>query len=148
MASHLRRQIREGIASAIGALATTGPRVFQSRVYPLETADLPGILIYTQGETSEATTLGAPRIYQRTARVSVIPVAQATADLDDVLDGICKEVEVALAMPNGSLPMIKSITLTATDIEFAGNASKPTGQAAMTYEVVYMAAENAPDVAY
>lgn len=149
MANHLRRQIREAVGTAVTGLATTGTRVFQSRVYPLQDTDLPALLIYSEGETSERRTLGAPGIMERRVRLVVRAVAKGIADLDDTLDGICKEVEVALAMPCAALAGIaKSITLFATEIEIEGGAEKPTGQAALTFEVVYLAAENAPDVAY
>lgn len=150
MANHLRRQIREAIATAVTGLATTATRVFQSRVYPLERAgDLPGLLVFSLTESSEGSSLGAPRLMTRVLRVQVVAVAEATADLDDTLDQICKEVEIALAMPCAALAGIaKSITLSATDIELQGTSVRPVGQAAMTYEVVYIAAEDAPDVAH
>lgn len=150
MANHLRRQIREAIATAVTGLTTTSTRVFQSRVYPLERGtDLPGLLVFSLAETSERRTMPAPGLMERTLRVQVVAVARALADLDDTLDGICKEVEVALAMPCAALAgLAKTITLTSTDIELQGTSDRPVGQAAMTYEVVYMAAENAPDVAF
>lgn len=148
MAHHLRRQIRDAITTALTGLATTGARAFASRVYPLETTDLPALLIHVLDEASEGTSLGAPRVMERRVRVRVTAVARATADLDDVLDGICKEVEIALAMPCAALAGIaKVITLTATDIALVGDGEKPVGQAAMTYDVVYMAVETAPDAA-
>lgn len=150
MANHLRRQIREAIASAVTGLTTTSTRVFQDRVYPLERGTgLPGLLVYTLAETSERKSFGAPGLMERVLRVQVVAVAEGVSDLDDTLDGICKEVEIALAMPCASLAGIaKTITLTSTDIELQGTSVRPVGQAAMTYEVVYMAAENAPDVAF
>lgn len=149
MANHLRRQIREAIATAVTGLATTGSDVFQARVYPLERESLPGLLVYSLTETSERRTLGAPGLMDRTLRVQVVAVAEGVSDLDDTLDGICKEVEIALAMPCAELAGIaKTITLISTDIEMQGTSVRPVGQAAMTYEVVYMAAENAPDVAF
>ena len=150
MANHLRRQIREAVATAVSGLATTGARVFQARVYPMERAgDLPGLLVFSLAETSEGTTLGAPRLMTRVLRLQVVAVAEAVADLEDQLDQICKEVEVALAMPVPALAGIaKTITLVSTDIELQGTSSRPVGQAAMTYEVVYIAAEDAPDVAF
>jgi hypothetical protein len=148
MANHLRRQAREGIGTALTGLTTTGSRVFQSRVYPLEVADLPGILIYSEQETAEVQTIHSPRVLDRLLRVRVVAVAKATADLDDVLDGICKEVEIVLAMPVTALAGIaKLITLISTDIELSGTTEQPTGRAEMTYEVEYFTAENAPDVA-
>lgn len=150
MANHLRRRIREAIATAVTGLTTTSTRVFQSRVYPLERGtDLPGLLVFSLAETSERRTAPAPGIMERVLRVQIVAVARALADLDDTLDGICKEVEMALAMPCSALAgLAKTITLTSTDIEMQGTSDRPVGQAAMTYEVVYLAAENAPDVAF
>ena len=148
MAAHLRRQVREAIGTALTGLTTTGSRVFQSRVYPLATTDLPGLLIFTASEANTTATLGAPRLMERRLQIQVIALANAVADLDDTLDGICQEVEIALAMPCASLAgLAKSITLTGTEIEMQGTAEKPTGQAVMTFEVFYMATENAPDTA-
>ena len=55
MANHLRRQIRERAATTLTGLATTGSNVFQSRFYPMESAGLPGLCIYTKDETAEIT---------------------------------------------------------------------------------------------
>lgn len=148
MANHLRRQIREAIGSAVTGLATTGARVFQSRVYPLQDAELPGLLIASESEVSIGETLGAPRLLMRTLRMQVAAIAKATADLDDTLDQIAKEVEIALAMPCAALAGIaKTITLASTEIELEGTADQPKGRATLTYEVTYLAAENAPDTA-
>ncbi|MBK7592227.1 MAG: hypothetical protein IPI27_13400 [Betaproteobacteria bacterium] len=96
MANHVRRQIREAVATAVTGLTTTGTRVFQSRVYPLEATDLPALLIATLSETSEPVTIHGPRELMRVLSVQVWH-HKATADLDDALDLICKEVEIALA---------------------------------------------------
>lgn len=147
MANHVRRQIREAIATAVTGLATTGARVFQSRIYPLEATDLPGLRIYTISEASSTQNFGFPRLYERRLTVRIEACAQATADLDDVLDEICKEVETALGGAAVSLGGAKSITLLDTDISMSGDSEKPRGQAAMSWEVFYVTAENAPDVA-
>ena len=148
MTYHLRRQIREAVAGAVTGLTTTGSRVYQSRVYPLQDANLPALLVRTRAETSAAVTAPAPRYLMRTLQLEVIAVAKANADLDDELDQICSEVEVALAMPCAALGgLAKTITLTGTELELVGTAETPTGQATMSFDVVYIAAENAPAVA-
>ena len=53
MANHLRRQIRERVATMLTGLSSTGSNVFQSHVYPLETADFPALCVYTQEEEIE-----------------------------------------------------------------------------------------------
>lgn len=149
MANHVRRQIREAVATAVTGLATTGARVYQSRVYPVEQTNLPGLLIRTYRESSKAETIHAPRLMERTLLLEVIAVAKAVTDLDDTLDGICKEVEIALAMPVSALAgKAKDITLIATDIELNGEGERPTGRARMIFEIEYFTLDNAPDVAH
>ena len=148
MASHLRRQIREGVATAITGLATTGSRVFQSRVYPLADADLPALCVYCEQESSEVSTIHPHRTLDRKVEVIVEGVAKTYTDLDDTLDQIAKEVEIALANPVSALSgKATEVTLRASEMGFAGSAEKPVGRIRMTYEVEYFAAENAPDVA-
>ena len=65
MANHLRRQIRERCASTLSGLTTTGTKVFQSRIYPMESAGLPGLCIYTQNEEVSIDAMGATRTVGR-----------------------------------------------------------------------------------
>jgi len=148
MANHVRRQIREAVGTVLTGLSTTGARVFQSRAYPLEQTDLPGLLISTASESVEYIDIAAPATQQRTLTVRVDALAKATADLDDVLDGICKEVEVALASPGATLAALaKSIMLAAVDVEVDASGAQPIGRASMEYRLVYFVYETAPDVA-
>ncbi len=149
MANHLRRQIREAIGTAVTGLTTTSTRVYPSRVYPLAADLQPSLLIYTRSERSQPSTVHPNRIIERTVEVEVVAVAKASSDLDDTLDGICKEVEIALAGPPAGLLAVgaKDVRLVSTSIQLVGEGEKPTGQATMTFEVDYFNEENAPDVA-
>ena len=71
MANHVRQQIRERLGTVLTGLTTTGSNVFESRVYPLETASLPSLLIYTKSETSEPIVIGSNRLLERTLSVAV-----------------------------------------------------------------------------
>jgi len=150
MANHLRRQIREALATAVTGLTTTSTRVFQSRVYPLQAADLPCLLVHTRSERSQPSTVHPNRVIERTLEVEVVAIAKATADLDDTLDGIAKEVETALAGPPTGLVNVgaKDVRLISTAIELNGEGEKPTGSATLLYEVDYFNLENAPDTAH
>jgi hypothetical protein len=147
MAVHRRQAAREAIGTALTGLTTTGSRVFMSRVYPLETTDLPGLLIYTGGETITVSTIHGPAVLERTLAVRVVGVAKAVADLDDTLDQIVKEVEIAIA--GMSIAGIASgIALTGIDEpELSGSADQPTGQVTLNFDVSYFTTQNAPDVA-
>ena len=65
MANHLGRQIRERAATTLTGLSTTGSNVFQSRFYPMKSAGLPGLCIYTKDEEAEIPFMGASRTVQR-----------------------------------------------------------------------------------
>jgi hypothetical protein len=58
MANHVRQQIRERVATTLTGLTTTGSKVYQSRVYPLAANNLPGLLVFTNSETSEPDQMG------------------------------------------------------------------------------------------
>ena len=61
MANHLRRQIKERVGTTLTGHSTTGSNVFQSRVYPMESAGLPELCIYTQNEDVSIDAMGATR---------------------------------------------------------------------------------------
>lgn len=147
MADHLRRQIRESIAAAVTGLASTGSRVYQSRVYRAQETALPCLLIRAGGEAVTPLDMNSPVTLQRTFSVSLEVVAQDVGNLDDALDAIAKEVEVAIAAM--TLPGISShAALTSiSEPELTGEGDQPIGRAVMTYDVTYFALENAPDTA-
>lgn len=97
MPLHVRHQLRDAAATALGGLPTTAGRVFPSRVYPLEEADLPGLAVYTDGDDVVSADLGDPPVQERTVALRVEAFAAAAADLDDTLDRIAAEVEAAIA---------------------------------------------------
>ena len=96
MADHIREQIRDRIVSNCTGLTTTGSNIFESRIYPLESGDLPGLLVYTTSEDSEPVRLGPDRLLERNLSLIVQGYCESNSDFDGVVDNICKEVEVAL----------------------------------------------------
>lgn len=133
--SHVRRQIREAVATAVTGLSTTSTRVFQSRVYPLRDADLPCLLVSTESEEIEPATIGS--IVQRAMEIHVKAVAKANVNLDDTLDQIALEVETAMA---GAIPLAH---LSKIDVDMDDALEKPTGVLTLTYRItVFTAAGN------
>jgi hypothetical protein len=75
-------------------------------------------------------------------------MVKATDDIDDRVDAIAAEIEVALAWPVTALAGVcKLLTLKGMEIEMLGTADKPIARGKITYEAEYYTAENAPDVA-
>ena len=150
MANHIRRQIRERIATLVGGLTTTGARVYQSRVYALATeSELPCLLVYSLLDEVTKTGFCHPGEIERTITVAIeaVAVATATADLDDTLDLITKEVEIALAADPYLSNLAKDLQLTRTELQLRGaDTPKPVGAARMTWTVKTSTIEGAPDV--
>ena len=148
MANHLRRQIRERVAvNMLTGLTTTGSNVFQSHVYPLEVADLPALCVYTQDEEIEIGAMGDPRVCHSTLTLMVDGYAQDSTSLDDELDEIGKEVQVAMASDVDINNLVVNSYLSAVDISYSGEGIAPIGIIRHNYSVIYRYFENAPDVA-
>ena len=94
--AHVRQSIRERIATNCTGLTTTGTNVFQSRIYNLESGNLPCLLIYSKSETSDRLTMQPTDSLNRDLDVVVEGYVRATT-IDDTLDTISAEVEVAIA---------------------------------------------------
>lgn len=146
MANHVRQQIREAIATAVTGLTTTGSNVFQSRIYPLQSAELPALRVFTNSETVAIGSMGASRIVERVLEVVIEAVVKATTDFDDTVDGIVKQVEIALASAQGA-GGAKYVQLVKIEIEMDGEGDQPVAMARMSFEVPYNTALGAPDVA-
>ena len=143
--SHARQQIREAIGTACTGLSTTGARVYQARVYPLATANLPGLAIYTNSETSEESEVGgASRLLMRLLEVKIDGYSKKTSGLDDELDTICTEVEVAIMDDSTVQNLVANLFISETSISFAHEGDRPIGCASMSWNCVYYTEANNP----
>ena len=145
MANHIRQQIREKFGTTLTGLTTTGSNVFESRVYPLENASLPALIIYTKSETSEPIVIGTQRLMSRDLLVVVEGYAKATSNFDDTIDTISKEVEEAIAADRTLDGLAKDCYLESTEIEFNGEGEKPLGYVSLTFLTNYYVKETNPD---
>ena len=143
--AHVRQQIREAIGTACTGLSTTGARVYHARVYPLATANLPGLAIYTNSETSEEAEVGgASRLLMRMLEVKIDGYSKKTSGLDDELDTICTEVEVALMDDSTVQNLVANLFISETSISFANEGDRPIGCASMSWSCVYYTEANDP----
>lgn len=147
MANHIRQQLREAVAAAVTGLTTTGSRVFQSRAYPLQISDVPCLVVTTDGDSIEQETVHHPYIQSRQVQLRIEGYAVGTTNLDDTLDGICKEVEIAV--DNATLSMVDDIGFAGTQLDTANvpGAEKPVGKLTLIYRITVRTMSNSPDVA-
>jgi hypothetical protein len=136
--SHVRQQIR---AATVTALSSIGS-VFASRTIPLESPELPAVLVYTNNETIERATMGT---YARTLELVTEVVAQGRT-FDDDLDAVLVQIETALNQSKlGGL--CKPLLAASIDVTVDTSGSTPTGRARLTYQAVYYTDHSSPETA-
>lgn len=147
MADHVRKQIRDRLVTVLTGLTTTGSNVFDSRFYRLSDSNLPALVIMTTDETVEHITVNlGSRNQMRTLNAEIEGFAES-ATIDDLLDTIAKEVEIALAADPTLNDLAMEIRLTALEVDFEGRSEKPKGRIKLTYEVDYQVDESDPTIA-
>jgi hypothetical protein len=141
--SHTHQQIRDALATALTGLTTSGARVYKNRLYPMDSAELPGLRIYLDSDEIQAETIHTPVLYAHTLTVTVEACARASTALDDTLDTMSAEIETALSAP-------LTVSGKKLDLIFAASqyddepASPPVGVKRLTFTLAYYTASNAP----
>jgi len=142
MATHVRRQIREAVATAVTGLSTTGARVFKNRLYPLQTTDLPCLIVTCDGDRREYLTEHNPSQVEMEMVVRIDGYVKDTATLDDTLDAISKEVEVAMA----AATIADFVECAGTQLDESVVGAQPVGKVSIAYRIKTYILSNAPDV--
>ena len=144
MADHLHKQIRGAVVTKLTGLTTSGSRVYANRLAPLPDTTLPSLTITLDDETAEGLTVHQPQAQERTLTLSVSAMAKASAGLDDTLDLMSKEVEVALS--SGITIGGVHLDVLYTGMQFDDEQlDKPVGVKRMTFSIIFTAMNNAPD---
>lgn len=145
--SHVRKTIRDAVVTALTGLTTTGAHVFPGRNYPLESTDLPGLVVYSDEEEVNIGSLGVARTQDRDMSVMIEAHFKDTASLDDKGDTILAEVETALGAAGVNLGGAKYIQLSHIEFERDGESEQPGARMRMTFKANYYTALGAPTVA-
>ena len=146
--AHVRKQIRDAVATALMGLSKTRSNVFTSRLYELTIDDLPGLRIYTDEELEvEALTIGNPVEQRRFLTLIIDGIEQANVKLDDTLDEIAEQVEIAMAADVTLGGLVVGMALESTEIELSDGSAQPIGVIKLTYSIEYLVNSNAPNVA-
>ena len=137
MENHLRREIKERVATILTGLSSTGSNVFQSHVCSLENDDLPSLCIYTKEEEIEVGASGVLRVYHSTMILIVDGYAHKSSILDDQLDQIGIEIQFAMAGDIDIKNLVKDSYLSSVDISYSGEGTSPIGIIRHNYSVLY-----------
>lgn len=108
MPAHARTQIRTAIATALTGLETTGANVYRNRVARLSLRQVPALVITIDSEKVDE--IGLDPLQERKLQVVVDGyVAPDTGEVDDALDQIGLEVEVAMVAAGKLGGLIKAV---------------------------------------
>jgi hypothetical protein len=141
--AHIRKAIREHVVTTVTSLSTTGSNVYETRYFPLQTGNLPALIVYTLDETIEDYTIGQnTRTQFRALNLIIEAHCRGTANIDDTLDTIAEEVEEAMVTDISRGGNAKDTKLVSTEVEFE-TASQKTGLMRLTYLISYNTIENA-----
>ena len=96
-------------------------------MYPLENADLPALCIFTQDEEIVVGAMGGPRVCHSIMSLIVDSCAQTSSNLNEQLDQIGIEVQVAMTGDIDINNLVKDSYLSSVDISYSGEGKNPIG---------------------
>jgi len=146
MADHVNKQVRDAVIARVTGLTTTGARVHSYRVNPLDSiTELPALIVRTISDTAVEAFVYQGRVYERQIEVLITAYAAATADLDDALDLIRKEVEQAIGETLGVSGETLVPVYTGSETGMT-EGEQPAGELQMRYRVQVRHLAAVPDV--
>lgn len=135
--AHVRTQIRDRLMTILTGLATTGSRVYRSRVHPMTENTMPGICVYCGTEKAVGGTLKATE----KAMNIVIDAYVAGSEYDDDVDQIQAEVEAALYADFSDkryfAGLVTNLAYATAESKYFGDAKVKHGILRMIYEATY-----------
>ena len=143
--AHARKQIRDAIVAKLTGLTTTGSKVYASRVWPMGSDKLPGLIVYTVKEAAEITTMGAVRNSYRQLEVAIDIYAKGSG-VDDTVDQIAQEIKTALNTDQTLGGLTKDLMLESINIKLNGTGDKNTVVSNLIYVAEYQVNENDAEV--
>lgn len=149
MADHVRKQIRDAVVDALTGLTTTGSNVFVRPAWTRTASQLPAIEVETpvdQVDTDLSYMGSSGASYYRRLVVRLHVIGKG-ATVQDTLDQVAKEIEVALYADQTLGGLAKSIAGLEVEQELTDEQDKPTGRQVVDVTYLYTVRGGAPDVA-
>jgi hypothetical protein len=140
---HHRKHIRDRIVDKLKAANIGGvnQNVRGSVFFPFHPKDLPGLCVYATEEQSQRDA----GQYTRTLAVVVKVLCVAAEGVEDIIDEICADVELAVPLELDDLTNMGA--LRATEFERSGEGDEEIMTASLTYVFTYSTALYNPTAA-
>lgn len=135
-----RTEIRNAFAAAITGLPTAGGRVFVSRMRPLDSADLPAVLVFS-GEDSPEAVLTSGKVLLRSYQLRADILVKERDGAEDTADAVLQEMVAALCASPAAMTLGGKVTslryIGAGAAEMDITADKPAVRIPVLFEVKY-----------
>lgn len=146
MATHVRRQIREAVETALDGLPS-GAHVVKPRGHAVPRVRLPAVRVVALEEAAEPDVMGDGGTLARRVTVTVQALAEGGDDLENVLDDLAGEVETAVSADPTLGGLAEDSWLAATEAAPGEPGERRTGSIELAFAVLYRTARGAPTVA-
>lgn len=145
MANHRREQIVAAVVTALTGLTTTTTHVYRGRSYPLQSTELPALLVYMGADRKQSELSQSFQDWLLEIKIEA-RVKSPTAQLDTTLSQISKEVTVALAAnyQQGLSFVLNTIEVDAEEPEFSTDADQPSGRQIFNWQCLYRRSRTDP----
>lgn len=140
--AHVRQQIREAVRDRLKTISDFNNRVFTSRNLPLTQA-FPAICIYATEEEAEYREMGNKQ--SRTLNLVIDVYAQSSANLDDVIDGLCVKIEKKMAEDETLGGLVTESLYSEFGFETDNEREMLTAAGSLKYQVQYRTSEGDPE---
>ncbi len=143
---HARTIIRQTFVELLKGRTTTANRVYDSRLYNLESVGLPSIIVFATNETIATNTISKPRSQDRSLRITVECYAKATATVNVIVDNLAVQIEQLVASNQILRGLCKDCQLESTDINLNSEGDQPVAVVSIVFLVSYRTHEDRPEI--
>lgn len=142
--THARTQIRNSVTALLVGNTSAGNRVYEARVYALDDAKLPALLVYTKQENVGERSISYPRTQKRELLVTVEAYVKARGNIDGDTDSLALEIEQQIAADPTLSGLVKDISLISTETRVSDEGEKPIAIVLLTFSAIYAIKEHEP----
>lgn len=143
--AHARTQIRNAVKAELLTIADFNGHVFTSRFSNLQQSELPSATVFCLQETNTPADIHDFSI-ERNLQLGISVKTAETADLDEVLDALCEQVEVTIEGAELFGGIVKNVQLTGTQIQINEDGAAPVGEALLQYQIIYFTQADNPAI--
>jgi hypothetical protein len=143
--AHARSIIRKAFVDTLKGKTAAGNKVYDSRLYNMESTSLPGIIVFSSSENIVTSTISPPRSQERQLKVTVECYAKTGTQVNSIIDDLAAEVEEQIATSKLLPTICKDCRLESTDIQLNSDGDQPVAVASLVFALLYRSREDRPD---